>query len=90
MRVDIVRELIRRILEAASREGALTESIALEIERSFRREYAGSEYYVKKMNSPGAQAREQIVSDYMAGKPEKQIIANVGLSRATIYRHLKK
>jgi DNA-binding NarL/FixJ family response regulator len=90
VRVDIVRELIQRMLDAASREGTLTESIALEIERRFRMDYAGSEYYVKKMNFRGLSARNQIVHDYLAGKSEKQIAAETGLSRATIYRNLKK
>jgi DNA-binding NarL/FixJ family response regulator len=90
VRVDIVRELIQRMLDAASREGTLTESIALEIERRFRVDYAGSEYYVKKMNFRGLSARNQIVHAYLAGKSEKQIAAETGLSRATIYRNLKK
>ena len=48
MRVDPVRELIERILAASAREGGFTESIALEVERSFRHDYNGETCYIKE------------------------------------------
>lgn len=91
MKVDIVRELITRILEAASREGTFTESMALEIERSFRREFNGAECYIaERTEQTIARKQETIVAHYLGGKPVDQITRENGISRATLYRYLKK
>lgn len=92
MRVDIVRELIVRLLAASSREGSLTESIALEIERSFRQEFSGETFYVKKKSSHEIKQTKKTVVDAYLKSSERpaQIAAENGVSRATLYRCLKR
>lgn len=91
MQVDVIRELIDRILAATQREGTFTESMALEIERSFRREFNGAECYVKERTETSIAARrEAVVSAYLADKPVEEITKHHGISRATLYRYLKK
>jgi len=90
-RVDIVRELIDRILEASHREGLLTESIAREVERAFRSEYRGATCEV--CESPRALLPEKqgaVVKAYLEGRTEGEIIKHHGISRATMYRYLKR
>jgi hypothetical protein len=88
-RVDIVRELIDRILEASSREGSFTESMALEIERSFRHEFKGAECVISERPRRDVPA-DAVRADYLADKPVQEITATHGISRATLYRLLKK
>ena len=89
MRVDVVRELIDRILAASQREGSFTESMALEIERQFRHDYKGAECVVSER--PRRELPVEVVkNDYLSGKPVEQIASAHGISRATMYRLLKK
>lgn len=89
MRVDVVRELIDRILAAASREGSFTESMVLEIERQFRRDYKGAECVVSERPRREVPA-EAVRADYLADKPVNEITSTHGISRATMYRLLKR
>jgi transcriptional regulator of acetoin/glycerol metabolism len=91
MRVDIVRELITRILEASSREGSFTESMALEVERAFRRDFKGCEGYIgERPASFPKTTQATVVAHYLEGRPIDQITQENGISRATLYRYLKK
>lgn len=91
MQIDLVRELIDRILAAAQREGSFTESMAVEIERSFRHEFNGAECYVKERTPQEIAVKKEVVVDrYLQGQPVDQIIRENGISRATLYRYLKK
>jgi len=89
MRVDVVRELIERILAASNREGSFTESMALEIERQFRHDYKGAECVISERPRRDVPAAA-VQTDYLAGKPVEQITSTHGISRATMYRLLKK
>lgn len=91
MKLDAVRDLIQRLLEAAHREGTFTESVALEVERQWRMEYRGTEISVSyKPLSDRAAGRHQPVADYLDGQPIDEITRRHGISRATLYRYLKK
>lgn len=90
MKTDIVRELIERLLEAAAREGTFTESVALEVERSFRRDYAGEAYYVKRLPIEMRDRQKAVTEAYLQGVPSEEIEEQNGISRATIYRYLKR
>ena len=85
--VDVVSELINRMLDAANREGGLTESLAREVERAFRHEFSGEKFYVKREPTPKKTAA---VTDYLSGQPLEQITKHHGISRATLYRHMKR
>jgi len=91
MKVDAVRDLITRLLEAAHREGTFTESVALEVERQWRMEYRGTEISVSyKPLADRQAARAAPVQDYLDNKPVEEITRRHGISRATLYRYLKK
>ena len=88
MDVDIVHELINRLLDAANREGSLTESLAREVERGFRHEFNGEMFYIKRQSLTVEEKRAASAS-YLAGQPVEQIAKHHGISRATLYRHIK-
>jgi len=91
MRIDIVRELILRIIEASAREGSFTESMALEVERSFRHDFKGCEAYVSERPASYPEATKlAAVAHYLEGRPVEQITRENGISRATLYRYLKR
>jgi transcriptional regulator of acetoin/glycerol metabolism len=91
MRVDPVRELIERILAASAREGGFTESIALEVERSFRHDYNGETCYIKERTDDTITSKKTaVVAAYLQNQPVEQITQHHGISRATLYRYLKR
>lgn len=91
MKVDIVRELISRLLVASAREGSLTESIALEVERRFRQEFAGEEFYIAKRPADHIDSlQESVTTAYLKGEPTGKIAAENGIGRTTLYRLLKR
>jgi len=91
MSVDIVHELINRLLEAAQREGTFTESVAFEVERAFRHDFNGEKFYVKRGKDDDSEKRSAgVVNDYLSGQPVEQIEKHHGISRATLYRYLKR
>jgi DNA invertase Pin-like site-specific DNA recombinase len=88
---DLIRELINRLLDAAHREGSFTESVALEVERSFRHDFNGAECYVKERTEHRmAEKQSAVVDAYLQGQPVDQIVRENGISRATLYRYLKR
>lgn len=91
MKTDAVRDLVTRLLDAARREGTFTESVALEVERQWRMEYRGTKISVSYKPLADHHAwRAAPVQDYLVGKPIEEITRNHGISRATLYRYLKK
>ena len=91
MKVDAVRELINRLIEAAHREGTFTESVALEVERQWRMKYRDTEINVSYRPLADRQAlRAPVVRDYLDGKPIDELTRKHGISRATLYRYLKR
>ncbi len=89
MRVDVVRELLDRIVAASQREGVFTESMALEIERQFRHDYKGAECIVSERPRRDVPA-DAVRADYLAGKAVEEVTSKHGISRATMYRLLKR
>ena len=89
MRSDAVRDLIDRLLAAAHREGTLSESLAIEVERQWRRDYRGERIYVASVPVPDA-VKSVVVEQYKAGVPIPKIESSAGISRATLYRLIKK
>ena len=91
MRVDIIRELIDRLLEASAREGGFTEEVAVSVEREFRRDFNGAECYIKERTADTiASKKASAVKAYLQGQPVDEIQRENGISRATLYRYLKK
>jgi DNA-binding NarL/FixJ family response regulator len=90
MRIDIVRELIERLIEATHRDGTLTEMAAREVERAFRQEYSGEAYYVKRLPVQMSDKQASITAAYLQGESTEDIASENGISRRTLYRYLKR
>lgn len=88
---DLIRELIDRLLAAADTEGRFTESVARSVEVQFRREFNGAEFYIgcRKQSHP-QEVKDAAVNQYKNGLPVNQIIQENGISRAALYRYLKR
>ena len=90
MACDAVRDLINRLLQASQREGSFSESLAIEIERQWRHDYHGAEIFVSTAPRPDEAKRQAAVKAYLAGEPIAQVTSKTGISRATLYRLLKR
>lgn len=92
MKIDIVRELINRLLTAAGREGSLTESVALEVEKRFRQEFSGESFYIKRRSLEEEEGKRiAVVKAYLESSASPSEIAEEnGVSRKTMYRYLKR
>lgn len=87
---DLIRDLIQRLLEASSREGSFTESVALEVERQWRQDNRGEQYTVCAKPRPADETKAAAVADYLQNRPVEEITSRHNISRATLYRYLKK
>lgn len=85
---DPIRDLVRRMLAAARREGGLTEATASRVEEDFRREYAGDSIYVAK-RTPIADADIVKMGARFLNEPADEIAESNGISRRTLYRLLR-
>lgn len=87
---DLISELVNRLL-IAQQEGKLTRENAQRIEQEFRREFNGAECYVKERTTTVVtRKQEAVVNAYLAGQPVDRITRENGISRATLYRYLKR
>lgn len=88
---DIVSTLLDMVLQMAARSGgSFDEAMALEVERQARQQYGGSEEYVKKRESTHEAKKTEMVREYLDGKEVGEVTRRHGVSRASLYRHLKK
>lgn len=96
---DIVHEIAQRILIAViSRLELPTEAMERldgllpKIEEEVRRSCGGDRPYIRKNGSGVDEGRRgAIIKDYLnSDEPAEQIARRHGMSRATLYRHLKK
>lgn len=91
MKIDIVKEILSRVLEAAARgDGSFTDSMAREIERQIRYEYGGEEMYVARRPRDKRAVAAAVSRDYLDGSPVPDICDAHGVSRATLYKMLKR
>lgn len=54
-----------------------------------RQKWGGNEAYIAKRKITNQQ-KQKAVTEYIGGKPLKDISKDTGVGRATLYRHLKK
>jgi len=83
---DIVDYLLREFRESFPEASEETLSA---LEEKARGEWGGDEAYVAKKKIKMSQ-KQKAVTEYIGGKPIKDIKKNTGVGRATLYRHLKK
>lgn len=90
MRVDIVRELIQRLLQASAAAGQFNEALASRVEFQFRQDYGGDEYYIKKLPSAMDARQVAVTQAYLRGDTPTEIASDHSISRATMYRFIKR
>lgn len=87
---DVIRDLIQRLLVAASREGTFTEAVAIEVERQWRQDNRGEQYTICAKPRPDDETKAAAVADYLDNRPLEEITGRHNISRATLYRYLKR
>jgi hypothetical protein len=85
---DLVLVILRKVVE---HQPDLDPGAILEIEREIRALYGGRRYFVpKRKKHPTPAERERMVRDALTDMPTPEIERRNGVSRATIYRGLKR
>lgn len=93
MSKDIIRWVIDRML---AHDDSITQELALRVEREARAEWGGQriEYVPKTCELVTARkpvhVEQSVVAALEQGVPPRQVMSEMGLSRATVYRMLKK
>jgi len=84
---DIIRDVIERLM---AHEASITEELALKVEHEARAHWGGQAPYVPKETKRQAHAREKVIADAVTTMPTQEITKRHGISRATMYRMLKR
>lgn len=84
--LDWVRELLRMVSEM---QPSFTEDMASQIEWQFKQENGGEKVYIPKKLAVDEKRKAQAVKTYIDEGP-KAACSRYGMSRATLYRILKK
>jgi len=83
---DIVNDMLERVRQACP---DITENQLSVIEHQIRNDWGGNETYIQKKRISTAQ-KQKAVDEYIGGRPVEVIRKKTGVSRSTLYRHLKK
>jgi hypothetical protein len=81
--VDYMLNEIKRVMPEISDQSLI------EVEEKARHEFGGDEVYISKKSMTSAQ-KQKVVTEYLGGRPLREIQKDHGISRATLYRHLKR
>jgi DNA invertase Pin-like site-specific DNA recombinase len=83
-------DILELIVSACKAEG-VDAAVALLIESRVREQCGGRRVYVqKKRKHPNENEREAIFNEGLSNKPTREIIEQKGISRATLYRLMKR
>jgi Mor family transcriptional regulator len=85
---DILRAIRDHLL---AHDDSITEELWLTVEREIRDEYGGQEYYIgtREKKTPDELA-EKVMKDVLTDMSTKEITKRHGISRATMYRLMKR
>ena len=86
---DKYPDIVHLVLAACKAEG-FDAGIASTIERKICDQYGGRRVYIPKKNRLNEEAKKVIFADGLTGKTNKKITAERGISRATLYRLMKR
>ncbi len=90
MNDDKEPDIVRLVLQACEAKG-LDPAIASAIERSICQQYGGRRVYIPKRKKQLIEEKRQtIFNEALTQKSTKQIVIEQGVSRATLYRLMKK
>lgn len=85
---DIVKDILRRVIDAASREGAFTDQIAVQIERQVRQDWGGENPYIAHGRTDRIIERnDKIIELWDSGERDVRTLAcRFGLSTKQVRR----
>ena len=82
-------DIVRLILDACQLEG-FDPTLANMIERKICEQYGGRKVYIPKKKRISQEGKQQAFADGLSNKSTQQIVQEHGISRATLYRLMKK
>ena len=83
-------DILEVIIRLAQAEGLPAEAAQL-IEQTVRTEYGGQRVFIpKRKKRASEEARRQLFADAVSNLPTKVVTEKHGISRATLYRMLKR
>ena len=85
---DIVKDILRRAVEAAARDGAFTDALAMQIERQVRQDWGGENPYIAHGKTDRIIERnDKIIELWDAGQRDVRVLASrFGLSTKQVRR----
>lgn len=85
---DIVKDILRRVVDAAAREGAFTDQAAVQIERQVRQDWGGERPYILHCKTDQIIERnDKIIELWDAGQRDIRTLAcRFGLSTKQVRR----
>lgn len=84
------RDFVKFVLELVrDMQPSFTEDQALQIEQQIRHDWGGERPFIAK-HAPRLRACREKVREQIGTKPDAEIIIEHGISRATLYRWIKK
>lgn len=83
MTIDIVTRFFELLAEA---DPSLSKSLAAEMERQIRHEFAGERVYIAKRDD----ALSERIAEKFNGRNVREIAREMHVSRRTVYRSIKK
>jgi DNA invertase Pin-like site-specific DNA recombinase len=89
MTADKELDIVQLVLAACQAEG-FDAGVADLIERRICEEYGGRTIYVRKKNRLSEDAKRQVIAEGLTSKSTRQITSERGISRATLYRLMKR
>lgn len=88
MNKDVLRDYLDRLIDAMQQQDGFDASLAREIEKQVRQEWAGERPLIRK--DPDREAKRQAASeDLRAGKSIDEVRQVHGISRSQVYNLLK-
>lgn len=84
---DIIRWVIDRML---AHDDSITQDLALTVEREARIEWGGDTVYIAKTCAADMPDAKAVLQDYAQNRPVREITRRHGISRAGLYRLIKR
>jgi len=83
---DWLRGLLDQVTQM---QGKFTKDMARQLEHTFRQQYAGDRLYVSRSATKSLKRKDQVIKTYLE-EGTQAAMNRFGISRATVYRIVKK
>jgi Mor family transcriptional regulator len=84
-------DIVEQMLDLVREKTALDEANAKEVEAALRQRFGGQRIYVPRWRAHmNAMQKKALYEDGVSNAPEEEVTRKHKISRATLYRHLKR